>query len=252
MRNKIIFGCLWYLLVFTSCEQSTNSPSPSKETVYPGDPVFEQRMSSLQGVWYSYFDFDSQLGKRRSDGYRIGKKSDFDSWGQAKAEVICPYWAVGEFEGYVNSHISNSDYIILYDDTCYGMFDDSSYAADSKGLVFMGVVRAVNIFNDDPKQGAIIIEYIVGCDPQWLWDPDSCEIEQGLEMGEKPFFGIYYRELSSTVVYMANAVDLAALAAGRPYYTEKGTLTEAIAGNMAEHEAKYIAWGIVSPQEKER
>ena len=57
-----------------------------------------------------------------------------------------------------------------------------------------------------------------------------------------PFFGIYYR--------MANAVDLAALGAGKRYYTETATLEEAVVKNSAENEGKFIRWGVV-PQDRE-
>jgi len=51
---------------------------------------------------------------------------------------------------------------------------------------------------------------------------------------------------------MANAVDLAALYAGKPYYTEKGTLQEAIDANTVENEAEFISWGVVIPQDREK
>jgi hypothetical protein len=51
---------------------------------------------------------------------------------------------------------------------------------------------------------------------------------------------------------MANAVDLAALYAGKRYYTEKGTLAEAIAANSVENEAEFISWGNVTPQMREK
>jgi hypothetical protein len=239
---------LWILvcaLLALSCDNGTLGGADKSDTVYPGHPVFERRMSSLQGVWYSHY------GLMRTDGYRIGKKSDFDAWGRTKATAIFPDWD-GDIVCYVNNQIGDDDYIVLYDDTCYGMYDDGSTPQASWGFAYMGVVRAVNIFNDDPKRGAIIIEYIVSCDPQWLWDPNGYNGGQDLEKGEKPFFGIYYRELSSNVVQMANAVDLAALYAGEHYYTEKGTLTEAIASNTVEYEAEYISWGVVIPQDRER
>jgi hypothetical protein len=50
---------------------------------------------------------------------------------------------------------------------------------------------------------------------------------------------------------MANAVDLAAMYAGKPYYTEKATLDEAIAANSVENEAEFISWGVVIPQDRE-
>ncbi|MDR1586273.1 MAG: hypothetical protein LBS57_02320 [Treponema sp.] len=53
------------------------------------------------------------------------------------------------------------------------------------------------------------------------------------------------------IVQMANAVDLAALYAGKKYYTERGALEEAIALNTVENEAEFISWGVVYPQRRE-
>jgi hypothetical protein len=115
----------------------------------------------------------------------------------------------------------------------------------------MGLVRAINIFNGNINRGAIIIEYFEKADPSWLSDPNGYSW-QGLEAGEKPFFGIYYRVLEPDVVQMANAVDLAAMYAGEIYYTEKGTLQEAIDFNSVENEAELISWGVVIPQDREK
>ena len=57
--------------------------------------------------------------------------------------------------------------------------------------------------------------------------------------------------LSPDIVQLANAVDLAALYAGKKYYTEKATLQEAIDTNTVENEAEYISWGVVIPQDRE-
>jgi hypothetical protein len=45
---------------------------------------------------------------------------------------------------------------------------------------------------------------------------------------------------------------LAALYAGKKYYTETATLDEAVAFNTVENEAELIAWGVVTPQNRER
>ena len=57
--------------------------------------------------------------------------------------------------------------------------------------------------------------------------------------------------LDTDTVQMANAVDLAALYAGKKYYTEQASLQEAIALNTVENEAEFISWGIVIPQQRE-
>jgi hypothetical protein len=43
-------------------------------------------------------------------------------------------------------------------------------------------------------------------------------------------------------------VVLDALNAGKAYYTEIATLQEAIDKNSAENSGKFIAWGVVMPQ----
>jgi hypothetical protein len=133
----------------------------------------------------------------------------------------------------------------LYDTTVYGQSDDGVGGNGNWGFGYLGIVRAVNVFNDDPNRGVIIIEYLKGCAPEWLdrW-PESSG-------GKRPFFGIYYRVLDNDTVQMANAVDLAALYAGEKYYTETATLEEAIAFNSVENEAEFISWGVVIPQDRE-
>jgi hypothetical protein len=50
---------------------------------------------------------------------------------------------------------------------------------------------------------------------------------------------------------MANATDLAALAAGEKYYTATATLQEAAAKNNTENSGEFIAWGVVIPQDRD-
>jgi hypothetical protein len=142
---------------------------------------------------------------------------------------------------------ANSDYyFVLNDDTVYGEGEDGTGGNGGFGFFvtrYIGIVRAVNIFNNDPTRGAIIIEYFKGGCP--TWDVD-------IAYGQRPFFGIYYRELSADIVQMANAVDLAALYAGQKYYTEQLTLNEAIELNTVENEAEFISWGVVIPQDREK
>jgi hypothetical protein len=70
------------------------------------------------------------------------------------------------------------------------------------------IVRAVNVFNGNARTGAVIIEYLDGAYPTWSDD---------VLLMPLPFFGIYYRVINSDCVQMANAVDLAALVAGKRY-----------------------------------
>jgi hypothetical protein len=111
----------------------------------------------------------------------------------------------------------------------------------------MGLVKSINIFNNDLNRGAIIIEYFEDADPGWLSDP---HYGQGLGRGDRPFFGIFYRVIDHDTVQMANAVDLAALYAGKHYYVEQETLKDAESMFDVIHEAEFISWGVVMPQER--
>jgi len=217
-------------------------------TYYPGEDVFTERMNFMCGVWYSHY-----AGIGRLDGYRIRKWGDLTAADKAKAQSLFTAININNPKTYSSKDIpQNGDYVLLYDDTVYGQSDDDASAADGNwGFAYMGLVRAINIFNGDKNRGSIIIEYFEEADPNWLWDPHGYAY-QGLAKGEKPFFGVYYRTLSRDIVQMANAVDLAALYAGKRYYTEKGTLNEAIDANNVENEAEFISWGVVIPQDREK
>jgi hypothetical protein len=205
--------------------------------------VFEDTMSFMSGVWYSHY-----AGIGRLDGYRIGKWKDFKELVEDSGkDALFPNLVKETYTKEAGSNIPDGeDFFVLYDDTVYGQAEDGTGGNESWGFGYLGIVRAVNHFNGDPNRGAIIIEYLKGCAPGWLdrW-PESKD-------GQRPFFGIYYRVLESDIVQMANAVDLAALYAGKPYYTEKATLDEAIEFNTIENEAEFISWGVVIPQNREK
>ncbi|MDR1095861.1 MAG: hypothetical protein LBL31_05685 [Spirochaetaceae bacterium] len=213
-------------------------------TVYPNseDGQFANIMNSLSGVWYSHY-----AGMGRLDGYRIGRWSDFPALMEDTGKtglfqnVTTPYQTCK-----TQDTPAPGDYFVFYDDTVFGQSDDDTGGNGGwDGLVtrYIGIVRAVSIFNGDPSRGAIIIEYLKGGVP--LWDKD-------LRDGSHPFFGIYYRVLGNDTVQMANAVDLAALYRGNKYYTETATLDEAVEKNTVENEAEFISWGVVIPQDREK
>ena len=227
--------------LFWSCDHGQLGGADRTDTYYPTDALFEERLEFLCGVWYSY-----SAGIGRLDGYRIRKWSDFDAEDKTKAQALFPELDADAPKTYSTQEPSlNSYYVVLYDDTAYGQDDDGSGGNESWGFGYMGLVRAINIFNDNIKRGAIIVEYFEGADPLWL-------VDQGLERGEKPFFGIYYKVIDSDTVQMANAVDLAAMYNNKPYYTEQGTLDEAIKMFDIENEAEFITWGVVFPQIREK
>jgi hypothetical protein len=191
-----------------------------------------------RGVWYSYY------GGFRTDGYRVGL------WGEIKDRLGSKLGLFPDFDpdnprlhdGYT---IRDEDYFIFYDDTVYGE-DESGNGGKGgwEGFItrYIGIVRAVNIFNGNPDTGAVIIEYLDGCYPQWSLD---------VLLMPLPFFGVYYRVINPDCIQMANPVDLAALAAKKRYYTETAALEEAIAKNSAENEGEFISWGVVIPQDRE-
>jgi hypothetical protein len=210
------------------------------ETLYPGDPQFEQIMSSLSGVWYSRY-----AGIGRLDGYRIGTWNEFnDLVINSEKAALFPNMTAPYTSSTGESFVPG-DYFVLYDDSVYGEKEDGTGGKggwDFFVMHYTGIVRAVNVFNGDPDRGAVIIEYFKGGCP--TWDVD-------IAYGQRPFFGFYYRVLDRDTVQMANAVDLAALYAKKKYYTERRTLEEAIALNTVENEAEFISWGVVIPQDRE-
>ncbi|MDR2718700.1 MAG: hypothetical protein LBB89_11660 [Treponema sp.] len=238
-KNIVLLFCT-LSFVFWSCDNGTLGGADKTKTYYPTDAVFTERMNFLCGVWYSH---DPSIG--RLDGYRIRKWSDFNDSDKTKAQALFPGLDINSPKTCSGQDIpQDSYYVLLFDDTVYGQDDDDSGDTESWGFSYMGLVRAINIFNDDKNRGAIILEYFEGADPLWLSD-------QGLERGEKPFFGIYFKVLDRNTVQMANPIDLAALYEEKPYYTEKATLDEAIAVNSVENEAEFINWGVTIPQNRE-
>jgi hypothetical protein len=208
----------------------------SDDTATESRAVFDSIMSSLSGVWYSHY-----AGFGRLDGYRIGKWGEFDAlMVDSGKTALFP-----ALTGGTQNQPQDDDYFVFYDDTVYGQSDEGAGGNGGwNSLVtrYVGIVRAVNVFNSDPRRGAIIIEYLEGCAP--TWDDD-------IKNGQRPFFGIYYRVLDRDTVQMANAVDLAALYNGEKYYTETKTRDEAIDKNTIENEAEFISWGVVIPQDRE-
>jgi hypothetical protein len=210
------------------------------ETFYPGEPAFESFLSSMSGVWYSRY-----AGIGRTDGFRIGKMRDFDS-------LVTESGKGALFPGMARPPATHdhypftaNDYFVLYNDTVYGEREDGTGGNggwDFFVMRYIGIVRALNIFNGDKDRGAVIIQYFTGGCP--TWDAD-------IAYGQRPFFGVYYRVLDRDTVQMANAVDLAALYAGKKYYTERRTLEEALELNTMENEAEFVSWGVVIPQDRE-
>jgi hypothetical protein len=190
-----------------------------------------------RGVWYS------KLGSMRLDGYRVGRWSEIKEVMGNKLALF-PQFDPDNPRLHDNYAIQDNDYFIFCDDTVYGE-DDNGEGGNGgwDGFItrYIGIVRAVNVFNDNPDTGAVIVEFLGGCYPQWAMDVVIMPL---------PFFGMYYRVVNPDLIRMANAVDLAALSAGRAYYTETATLQEAIDKNNVENEGNFISWGVVIPQQR--
>jgi hypothetical protein len=246
--KKILFALAALFFLLTSCrlyEYGKLGGADESAAVFPGEEEFETIMSAMSGVWYSHY-----AGIGRLDGYRIGK---WQSFGELVADsgkaALFPLYTADTAETYTTESGSsaprNKDYFVFYDDTVFGQKDDSTGGNggwDGLSTRYIGIVRAVNIFNGDPDRGALIIEYLRGCAPQWDGD---------IKNGQRPFFGIYYRVLEPDIVQMANAVNLEALYRGKKYYTETAHLEEAITLNTVTSEAEFISWGVVIPQNRE-
>jgi hypothetical protein len=255
IRRVLFFaaGVLFPTCLFSTCdlyEYGQIGGADKTGTFYPyhdmSSDVFENTMSFISGVWYSHY-----AGVGMLDGYRIGKWKDFKKLVEDSGKAaLFPNLVKETYTTETGSNTpDDEDFFVFYDDTVYGQTDDSTGGNGGWGNLvtrYIGIVRAVNIFNNDTERGAIIVEYFKGCAPLCLdrW-PES-------EEGKRPFFGIYYRILDGDVVQLANAVDLAALNAGKKYYTETAHLDEAIAFNNVENEAEFISWGVVIPQDREK
>jgi hypothetical protein len=225
------------IFLFWSCDHGQLGGADRTDTYYPADALFEERLQFLCGVWYSHNPYSDE----KMDGYRIRKWSDFNNTDKVRAEALFSgiNFSAGNPKTYsTQDYPQNGDYVVLFDDNPSG---------EPWGYGFMGLVRAINIFNGDKNRGAIIVEYFEGADPKWLSDPNSYSY-QGLAPGEKPFFGIYFKVIDSDTVQMANPLNLAAMYAGNPYYTEQGTLNGAVKKFAAENEAESIDWSVVFPQ----
>jgi hypothetical protein len=230
-----------FLLFICSCDHGQLGGADRTDTYYPDGELFNERLNFLSGEWYSR---DPKIGLL--DSYRIRKWSDLTDKDKIKAQALFPSLDITNPQTWSTKDTpQNNDYILLFDDTVYGQTDGDAGNNENWGFCFMGVVRAVNTFNNDKNRGAIIIEYFEGADPAWLSG-------QGLAPGKKPFFGVYFNVLDQSTVQMANPIDQTAMNNKKPYYTEQKTLQEAVAFFNVENEAEFIIWGVVIPQSREK
>jgi hypothetical protein len=218
----------------------TGAPgAEDSETGAPGTSSVARIIDPWRGVWYSLY------GGARLDGYRVGRWDEIEELMGDRLDLF-PDFDPGNPRLHDSYAVQDDDYFIFYDDTVYGEDDNGDGGNggwEDRVTRYIGVVRTVNTFNGDSDAGAVIIEYLEGCYPRWALD---------VLFWPLPFFGVYYQVIGSDRIQLANAVDLDALFAGMPYYTETATLQEAVEKNSAENSEKFISWGVVIPQYREQ
>jgi len=226
-RNIILL--IAAIFIFLSCDYGDIGEADITNTYHSGSAVFEERLAFFSGVWNSSYD-----------GYRIRKWSDITNNDKSKVQEFFPSININNLKTYSTKDTpGNNDYVLLFDD------------GGGWGFCFMGLVRAINIFNDNKNKGAVIIEYFEEADPAWLSDTDGYSY-QNLAPGEKPFFGVYFNVIDTNTVQFANPIDLVAMNNGNPYHTEQKTLQEAINFFNVVNEAEFISWGVVMPHSREK
>ena len=190
-------------------------------TYFPGEPEFIERMTFFTAVWDS-----------GTDGYRVRKWGDFTSADKSRTQVCIPSVDLENPTTYsAKEPVQDDDYALFYDDMGW------------MSTAYIGVVRAINIFNDDLADVAIIIEYFTGGEPYYLYGTEGITegiLSQGLDPGEKPFFGVYCEIPNPNVVYFGNATELSNLGSNE-YHTDTVTLTESINKNTFDNKDKFIA-----------
>jgi hypothetical protein len=221
---------------------------------YRTPEAITERIDLWQGVWYSRY------GSRLMDGYTVGKWKEAASVLGSKAALFLnagfdpsqPRFL--DTEGNVRSAIPadetnrgspgtihGEDYFIFYDDSLY--LQNADTTGTGRGYSWIGIVRAVNIFDKNPRRGAVIVEYLDGA------YPDRPPFDTGRRA--LPFYGVFFRTLTEDSMQIANPLKLAERINGRPYHTETGDLEKAIALNNVENDVEFVDWGETLPQDRE-
>jgi hypothetical protein len=214
-----------------------------------------ERIDLWQGVWYSRY------GSRLMDGYTIGKWKEAASVLGNKAKLFLrtgfdpahprfldsggntrPAIPADDSGRGMPGTIHDEDYFIFYDDSVYRQNMEIT-AGTERGYSWIGLVRAVNIFDHDPKRGALIVEYLDGA------YPERTPFDKGPRA--LPFYGVYFRVLTLDTIQFANPIKLAERINGKPYHTETADLEEAIALNNVENDVEFVDWGETLPQDRE-
>jgi hypothetical protein len=214
-----------------------------------------ERIDFWQGTW------QARYGNRLMDGYVIGKWKEAASVLGSKSKLFLytgfdpghPRFldAGGNIQPAIPADgegqrepgtIHDEDYFVFYDDSVYRE-NQAATPGTERGYSWIGVVRAVNVFDHDPRRGAVIVEYLDGAYPE----------RRPFENGPQalPFYGIFFRVLTDDSIQFANPIKLAERINGRPYHTETADLEEAIRLNNVENDVEFIDWGEALPQDRE-
>jgi hypothetical protein len=240
--------------VLVSCEGAYGEVGGADITdTYRESEDIARYIDGWQGSWYSHF------GSRALDGFIVGKWKDIDSLGVRLRVFQGVDFTQPQFldsRGYLvpalepdsdnprgsPRTIDGEDYFIMYDDTVYGQ-TMGGYSPDQRGYSYIGIVRAVNIFDRDPSTGAVVVEYLAGC------YPERVPFQNGLR--PLPFFGIFFRILSPSSIQFSNPIKLAARINGEAYHTETSSLSAAVSLNNVENDIEFNNWGEVVPADFE-
>jgi hypothetical protein len=222
---------------------------------YRSPDAIAERLDLWQGTWYSRY------GSRLMDGYTVGKWKEVSSVLGSKAKIFLsagfdPYHPrFLDPEGNVRSAVpadesNRGEPGVIHDEDFFIFYDDSVYRQNleitggtGRGQSWIGIVRAVNIFDKNPRRGAVIVEYLDGA------YPDRPPFDKGPKA--LPFYGVFFRVLTEDTMQLANPLKLAERINGRPYHTETAGLEEAIALNNVENDVEFVDWGETLPQDRE-
>jgi hypothetical protein len=246
-------------LLFLSCESFYGTLGGADKTdTFDTPETIAERIDRWRNTWLAHY------GLRITAGFTIGKWYEIET---AIERQKLQLWINNGFDPrhprFLNENgdavnaialdpespdrcvegtICDEDYFVFYDDTWF-----SQNVANATGSVlgqsWIGVVRAVNIFDQDPKRGSVIVEYLEGC------FPDRPPFKAGPQA--LSFYGIYFRVITDDTIVFANPIDLAARINGKPYHTERSTLGDAIALNNVENDIEFVDWGEELPFDRE-
>jgi hypothetical protein len=247
------------LLLFPACESFYGEIGGADQThTFDTPEAITERIGLWHDVWLARY------GARITAGFTIGKWYELEtSIGRQKLQLWINNGFDPEHPRFLNGDgdpvnavlleedspsrcaegtLCDEDYFIYYDDTWFGQ-NAANVSGSVRGQSWIGIVRAVNIFDNDPKRGSLIVEYLDGCFPDrapFLAGPQALS-----------FYGIYFRVITDDIIVFASPLDLAARINGRPSHTERATLAEAITLNNVENDIEFVNWGEELPFDRE-